>query len=186
MTTIVLAAGLSTRMGENKLLMLYDNKPIIEHVLSTACKASDKVIVVVGFEKEKLKPILDRYKVDIVFNEEYIKGQLSSIKRGLSAIIDDDFSFITGDLPLIRADDFIRVFDALKSYKSSRASYNKIPGHPVAYKKEYREKLLTFPGTMKEFNKEISQCLVECSIGSVFDVDTKERYLSLVRGDYNL
>lgn len=186
MTTIVLAAGLSSRMGENKLLMLYEDKPILEHVLSKACIASDKVIVVAGFEKEKLDPILRRYDVELAFNEDYERGQLSSIKKGLEVALDDDFSFITGDLPLIREDDFLRVFEALKSCSSARASYNNTPGHPVAYKKEYREKLLAFPGTMKEFNRELSQTLVPCSIGSIFDVDTKERYASLIRGDYDL
>lgn len=186
MTTIVLAAGLSSRMGENKLLMLYEDKPILEHVLSKACKASDKTIVVAGFEKEKLKPILEHYAVELAINEDYEKGQLSSIKKGLEKVINDDFSFITGDLPLIEEADLVKVFEALKANSSARASYNGEPGHPVAYKKEYREKLLAFPGTMKEFNKAISQALVPCSIGSVFDVDTKERYCALVRGDYNL
>ena len=48
MTTIVLAAGLSERMGRNKLLLPFRNEPIIIHTIRNALEFSDRVIVVTG------------------------------------------------------------------------------------------------------------------------------------------
>ena len=186
MTTIILAAGLSSRMGVNKLLLEFDGCRIIEHVLKNAIPSSDKTIVVLGHDKESLLPIVSSYDVDIAINEEYMKGQLSSIKCGLEKAEDDDFAFITGDLPLLRRSDIEAVYSALKENDVARAQYIDTPGHPIAYRKEYREKLIAFPGTMKEFNKMVLPTLIQCSIGTVFDIDTKERYSALLRGDCNL
>ena len=59
MTTILLAAGLSTRMGKNKLLLEYNGKTIIENTLVSVLSLSDKVIVVTGFEKERIEEVLN-------------------------------------------------------------------------------------------------------------------------------
>ena len=55
MTIIVLAAGLSARMGENKLLLPYNGRPIIQSAVDTALSFSDDVIVVTGHERERVR-----------------------------------------------------------------------------------------------------------------------------------
>ena len=49
--TIILAAGKSTRMKENKLLLKVNSETLIQHVVKTAKKSSvDELIVVLGYE----------------------------------------------------------------------------------------------------------------------------------------
>ncbi len=47
--TVVLAAGLSSRMGSNKLLAAVDGKPLVRHAVEAPpMSAADPVIVVTG------------------------------------------------------------------------------------------------------------------------------------------
>lgn len=186
MTTIILAAGLSTRMGRNKLLLPYKGMPIIRHTAEKSLKASDRVIMVLGHDKDTLEEAIGNTDCEIIFNEAFMSGQISSIKCGLKAVENDDFAFIPADLPLLQESDFISVFEKLANAECVRAEYNGIPGHPIAYRKKYREKLLAFPGSMKEFNKTVKLSFIEGSIGTVFDVDTPDRYQALLGSDNDL
>lgn len=185
MTTIILAAGLSSRMGCNKMLLSYKNRPLISHVIEKASLLSDKVIVVLGNERDAIEEAISRYRCQIAFNKDFRKGQMSSIRCGLE-VSDDDFAFVPGDLPLLQKSDFESVFRALSSSECARPMYNTIPGHPIAYRKKYRERILAFPGNMKEFNKTVQLSYIKGSIGTVFDIDTADRYDSLLRSEADL
>ena len=71
MTTIVLAAGLSERMGQNKLLLPYKNEAIIVTTVKNALSFSDRVIVVVGNKRERIIQALSTLNVDFVYNKNY-------------------------------------------------------------------------------------------------------------------
>ncbi len=180
MTTILLAAGLSTRMGRNKLLLPFYDKTIIESTLLSVLPLSERVIVVTGNEREKIEELLSSYNVTFVFNEEYEKGQRGSTLKGLSAVDNDDFAVLPGDLPLLHGDDISLLFSALSTSSIVRPVYKDIPGHPVCYRRENLEKLLSFPGTMKEYLKKEGCTRIPSSIGTVFDADTPSRYEKLL------
>ena len=185
MTTIILAAGLSSRMGCNKMLLQYKGKPLISHVIEQAYSLSDKIIVVLGNERNAIEAAISPYRCQIAFNKDFEKGQMCSIKCGLEAS-DDDFAFVPGDLPLLLKNDFESIFNALSFSECVRPIYNAIPGHPIAYKRKYRERILSFPGNMKEFNKTVQLSFIKGSIGTVFDIDTADRYDSLLRSETDL
>ncbi len=188
MTTVLLAAGLSLRMGRNKLLLPYNGKTIIENTLLSILPLSKKVIVVTGNEREKIEKLLMPYDVEFVFNENYEKGQRGSTMRGLEHVGDDDFAILPSDLPLLSSEDASSLFDALNDFSIVRPVYNSIPGHPVCYRKENLEKLLSFQGTMKEYVKKEGVKLIPSSIGTVYDTDTPSRYSALLsfNGDLSL
>ena len=77
MTTIVLAAGLSSRMGDNKLMLLYQDKPIIRVTVEKAISASDRVIVVLGHDKERVEDAISGLDAGTVFNPVYTSGMKS-------------------------------------------------------------------------------------------------------------
>ena len=56
-SAIFLAAGQSKRIEkENKLLKIYKRKPLINHSLKPLIKSKiEKIIIVLGFEKNKVK-----------------------------------------------------------------------------------------------------------------------------------
>lgn len=186
MTTIILAAGLSSRMGRNKLLLPYLGTTIIENTLSSVMEISDKVLVVTGFEREKIEKLLSPYDVSFIYNPDYENGQRGSSMRGIEGVRDDDFAILPADLPLLERSDIAPLFSALESHSIVRPSYNSIPGHPVCYRKENREKLLSFEGTMKEYLKKEGFYSIPSSINTVYDTDTPKKYSDLLVYNGNL
>ena len=186
MTTIVLAAGLSESMGKNKLLLPFMGEAIIAITVKNALSFSDRVIVVVGNEQERIRKALLGANVDFVFNKNYKEGQRTSALEGVKAVEDDDFSILPGDLPLLKKEDAVNLFSKLEENSIARCSFGGVPGHPVAYKKENRERLLAYPGSMKDYLKEMGFLSLPSSLGSIFDIDTPEKYQALLESDGNL
>lgn len=87
-TAVVLAAGLSRRMGDkNKLLMLIDNEPMLERMVSMLCNCGlQEVIVVTGHDHKKVEVLLEGLAVRCVFNPNYEQGQATSVQCGLEAV----------------------------------------------------------------------------------------------------
>ena len=137
-------------MGENKLLLPYNEKPLVYSTINAALSYTDEVVVVIGHERERMEEALKDLPIRIVYCEDYLKGQKYSSLRGIMEVHDDDFAIIPGDLPLISFDDFQGTESLLASHVIARAIYRGIPGHPVMFRKEHRDKLLAFSGTMKE------------------------------------
>lgn len=185
MTTILLAAGLSSRMGRNKLLLPFRGRTVIENTLSSVLEISERVIVVTGFERERIERLLSSYHVDFVYNPDYEKGQRGSSMRGIDAV-DDDFAILPGDLPLIEKSDIAPLVNALESHSIVRPTYNSIPGHPVCFRKDNRDKLLSFGGTMKEYLKKEGFYSIPSSINTVYDTDTPKKYSDLLVYNGNL
>ena len=53
---VVLAAGLSTRMGTNKMLLEVGGRTLVQRAVSTAIAAGlDPVLVVVGHERDRVQ-----------------------------------------------------------------------------------------------------------------------------------
>jgi len=113
-SAIILAAGLSTRMGtENKLLLPLDGKTVIGHTVSRVL-ASDirELIVVVGHEAAKVRQAVlaetcknkrPDTEVKIVFNDSYENGQGTSVSCGTRRLDGDSAAcfYIPGDQPFI-------------------------------------------------------------------------------------
>lgn len=84
---ILLAAGLSRRMGQtNKLLLYIDGVPMVRHMAELYLSLSGSVTVVKGYESEKIEAALAGLDIRFVHNDEYVSGQQSSIRSGLDAI----------------------------------------------------------------------------------------------------
>lgn len=179
MTVIVLAAGQSTRMGENKLLLPLRGRPLILSTVEEASSFTDDVIVVIGHERERMEGVLAGCGARIIYCPDYIKGQKYSTMAGIRET-DDDFAILPGDLPLVTLDDFTGTYDLLSSHEISRAIYQGIPGHPVMFRKEHKERLLSFEGTLKEYLSLYDVAAYNGSIGSVLDADTPQRYQEIV------
>ncbi len=95
-TAIVLAAGLSRRMGEvNKLLLPFGEKTVLETTLDNILSSNiEVVLIVIGHEAPQVKKVLDDYlrrntkfrrKFFIVENPDFEKGMTTSIQAGVKA-----------------------------------------------------------------------------------------------------
>jgi len=85
---IVLAAGLSTRMGaRNKLLQPLRGKPILRHATEAQLEAGlSPVFVVTGHERDAVTAALADLPVRVVYNPDYASGLASSLKSGIAAL----------------------------------------------------------------------------------------------------
>jgi len=133
---VILAAGKSTRMRENKLLLKLDGETLIQHVVKTAKKSNaDEVIVVLGHETEKVREQLVRLDCRLVVNESYMKGQSESVKVGLTVVASnaEAVMILPADVALVDEQSINSVIDEYRKSHSPIviASHKHQSGHPI-------------------------------------------------------
>jgi CTP:molybdopterin cytidylyltransferase MocA len=110
-SAVVLAAGLSRRMGaENKLLLPFEGQPIIRRVLENVLGAGlTEVVVVLGHQAEDVVEAIAGLGVRTVRNAEFASGQVSSVRAGLGALkrAADAVMVCLGDQPLVTSADLL-------------------------------------------------------------------------------
>ena len=179
MTTILLLAGLSRRMGRNKLLLPYKGRKLFEHTLEAAMKGSDRVICVTGNDRDKVEEILSDYDVEVRFNPDYENGQRGSTLAGLEGV-DDDVAILAGDYPLLTPEDIRAGFNMLKEHPSARPMYGDEPGHPVFLRSEMLKGLREDPRPFKVHLRELGIYRYQSSSACITDIDTPELYQALL------
>jgi molybdenum cofactor cytidylyltransferase len=101
---IVLAAGASSRMGRQKLLLpMEGGQPLIRLVVERVVAAGlDDVVVVLGRDAEAVAAALAALPVHTVVNPRYAEGQSTSLRVGLDALRPDTEAAVValGDQPL--------------------------------------------------------------------------------------
>jgi len=104
---VVLAAGLSTRMGRNKLLLELGGEAVVARAVRGARDAGlDPVLLVVGHEAERVRAAIPDLPVTTVVNPEPAHGIHSSLRAGFEALAEHrDVPAATvvllGDMPLV-------------------------------------------------------------------------------------
>jgi molybdenum cofactor cytidylyltransferase len=84
---VILAAGGSARMGQPKQLLNWRGKTFVRAVAETAIQAGlDPVVVVTGAFKKEVEEAVKGISVNLVYNQDWKKGQSSSVKAGLRAL----------------------------------------------------------------------------------------------------
>jgi molybdenum cofactor cytidylyltransferase len=193
MAAILLAAGRSTRMGEqSKLLLTSGGEPIARRSAKTLLTAGvDPLVVVIPPESPTLRGAFKGLNALIVENHRRDEGMSTSIAAGVSKLgeRDEGLAVVLGDMPLIEADTvkmLCRRFSlsskgiALPLYKGRR-------GHPVIFDlAKYREELLSLEGDRgaKSILKAHSEDILEVEVddqGVVVDIDTPEQALEFLQ-----
>jgi molybdenum cofactor cytidylyltransferase len=112
---VLLAAGQSRRMGaDNKLLADIGGKPMVARVADTLCAARlERIIVVTGFEADRVAAALAGRNLTLVHNPDYDEGLSTSLRAGIAALDDIDAALVClGDMPLIRPEHINRLIAA--------------------------------------------------------------------------
>ena len=149
---IVLAAGMSSRMGANKLLMDVNGKPMVRHTVEAArASHAEPVIVVTGHAENDVKAALAGLNVRFVNNPDFANGLSSSLKRGLSALSDDCDGAIVllGDMPGISTaliDRLIASFEPGENRAICVATRHGKRGNPVLWARRFFPEMLAIEG----------------------------------------
>lgn len=139
---IILAAGMSTRMGQVKQLVPFRGKPLFRHAVDAAVTGGLQPIVLVGgkYTGELRKHVDDPMNIEVVENKAYASGMASSLAMGIKAVTGrtDAAIVFLADQPFVP----LRVIEALiEHYDRHRAQgirmvrpvYKGTPGHPVLF-----------------------------------------------------
>ena len=84
---IVLAAGASSRFGEQKLLMPLDGKAIVRRTVENVLASRvQHVVVVLGWDADAVRDALTGLNVQCVVNSGYRDGMSTSLRVGVDAV----------------------------------------------------------------------------------------------------
>lgn len=179
---VILAAGYSSRIGTNKMLLEVDEIPIICRVIEAFYPSCRSIHVVGGHYYDDLEPILKTYeKVNIIKNNNYHLGMFSSLLCGIKDVTGDCF-ICPGDYPLLTS----QIVEQLTTVKGEFIvpTYQGRKGHPVLLTSDLIRLLRQEPveSNLKVFRDRHQVTYIEVQNDSVLiDVDTKEAYNEVLR-----
>jgi molybdenum cofactor cytidylyltransferase len=185
---IVLAAGMSKRMGQHKILMPWtSHKTIIEQIIEQLVLARvDNITVVTGHRAGEVRKLATRMGVDVVHNPNYQTGEmLSSLKAGLEAMPAHISAamVVLGDQPRIqpRVINQVMMAYAEGQGKIVAPSFQMQRGHPILIDRRFWAKILSLPddGAPRDVINAHSDQIAYINVDTdsvLHDVDTPEDY----------
>lgn len=135
---ILLAAGTSSRMGENKLLLGIGGEPLLCRVARQALAGGlEPLVVVLGHEAERARALLAGVDCTTVENPAYATGQPSSVAAGIAALPPgiDAAMILLADMPFV-SPAMIRSLVERRSTSGARlviSRYGEIQAPPALY-----------------------------------------------------
>ena len=154
---IILAAGMSKRMGSTKQLVKLKGRCLLQWVVSAAVESDlEKIYLVLGHQSERilrnLPQLCQTPKIKILYNSDFEKGMSSSVRCGLSAAQQGygNVMFLLADQPFISPK---VINQLLREYKKSDKHiclpvFQGQKGNPVIFSSLFFKQLLTVEGDM--------------------------------------
>lgn len=190
-SAILLGAGESKRMGQNKLLLPWGKKTILHQSLQALLHSRVKeVILVVNDHIGPIVHTLHDRRVKVVINPDYRQGISRSIQKGVEATDPNCNGILIAlaDQPFIQSRTINVLIEAFheKGEKIIVPSFRGKRGHPVIFPKKFREELLRLIGDeggktiLRRHPEEIQVVSVKAS-GVIRDIDTPRDYRKELR-----
>ena len=147
LSSIVLAAGFSTRMGQPKALLDWGGEPLVAyHVRQLREAGADEVIVVLGHRGDEIQRGMRGLGLDcrVMFNSRFQLGRASSLRIGAKAVSRDSDAILITSVDQPRPAEFLRALAA--AYRPERAGIRPVHaghhGHPIVLAGRLREELM--------------------------------------------
>jgi molybdenum cofactor cytidylyltransferase len=150
LAAVILSGGASSRMGSPKALLPYQGRPFLEHLLEVTRHPQIGVRrVVLGAHAEPIARAIHLNADEIVINDQWDTGQLSSIRAALHSLPDGTEGILLCliDHPLVTA---TLVTDLIVRFAKTGKPivlpvYRGRRGHPVIFSKSLYGELLAAP-----------------------------------------
>jgi molybdenum cofactor cytidylyltransferase len=186
---IILAAGASSRMGRNKMLLDVDGMPMVRHAAAIATDAGcSPVVIVVGHDESAVREALNGIACEFVRNDNFTGPTSGSLHAGLNALGS------SVDATVIMLADMVRVtaamLRALVDAASSTAAplcvsrYGDVLAPPLLFRRALWPELLAWHGegcgkaVVKVHQHEAA--MLDWPADSLRDIDTPDDYRELV------
>ncbi|GLR10302.1 CTP--molybdopterin cytidylyltransferase [Mixta theicola] len=182
---LVLAAGLSSRMGEWKMLLPWGNITVLDSALENALSFCDRVVLVTGYQGARLRQrYAGRAGITLCHNDNYLQGMFSSIRCGAKRLTPGDFFVVPGDMPLLSGDIYAALWQHRYHNRCLVPEYDGGCGHPVLLPADMREIILQAKDdtNLKTLVKARGRQSVPVATPSIhWDLDTPVQYQQLLR-----
>ena len=155
--TIILAGGKGTRMlsQKAKVLQVLGGRTMLDHVMTTANKVTDKISVVVGFDKEGVEEEIREIGINanIYLQKEQI-GTADAVKVALNDINENEKILILyGDVPLIKEE----TLKKLCNQESDLSILTTNLENPTGYGRALKDKENNVLGIIEEKDADLEQ-----------------------------
>ncbi len=185
---LIVAAGMSKRMGEFKPMLSIGSISVAQRVVATLSQSGvSKIVMVTGYNATMLERHLSGNGIIFLRNEHYETTQMfDSVKIGLSYLQDkcDKVLFTPVDVPLFTAKTVKTILDSGAPLAVPMCEGKQ--GHPILIAKELIPEILDDCGEMG-----LKGAMDRCSVpllridvedfGTIHDADTPEDFSALVK-----
>lgn len=187
LTGIFMASSQAKRMGQNKFLLPYKNKPIFQYGLEAVISSRLTNFLVVSCHDEIIR-YCKSHNISFIFNDKAEEGQSASIRLGFfGSDITSDYMFFAADQPFLRPADINLLISAYENHpdKIIVPTNKNISVNPTIFPNKFRSKLLGLYGDVRgkqiirEHNKMVHYVEVK-NIKLFDDIDTPEDYKNLI------
>lgn len=187
---VVLAAGMSSRLGSPKQLLSHGGKTLLKHAVDEATNSNAEfVVVVLGANSELFLNEIDVDKASVVENTEWQNGMASSLLRGLKAVLQRPISpdgaiFMVCDQPFVSSD---ILNNLISTYRETgkpivASNYGEVIGTPAFFHQSLFKELMQLKGDegakkiIQQHKDEVATILFP---QGRIDIDRKEDYEKL-------
>jgi molybdenum cofactor cytidylyltransferase len=148
---VVLAAGSSSRMGRNKLLLDVGGETLVRRAVRAAAGGGvDEVVVVLGHDEALVRAELQGLPCVPVVNPDHAEGAGTSVRTGVRHVQAraDALVVVLADMPFVTAE---MIASLVERYRATRASlvvshYGDVQAPPTLYDRALFAELLQIPG----------------------------------------
>jgi molybdenum cofactor cytidylyltransferase len=201
-SAVVLAAGMSRRMGTPKQLLRIDGETILERTLKNVrASVAGEIVLVLGHAADSVEKEISTDRVKIVHNQNYQQGMGTSLRAGLAAV-DARASaalIVLADQPFVRPETLNQLIECHQESQLQKSGpqesgpqiiipmYKGFRGNPVLLDRSVFPELKTLSGDVGcraifgSHTENICKLAVN-DIGILLDIDSQEEYRKLEKG----
>ncbi len=187
---LILAAGMSSRMGQLKALLLIERETVIERLSSVFHENGVQVFIVTGYRSQDIVQSLKNREVTFVENPKYELGMFTSVQAGVRTLQPaiDAFFLMPVDMPLVKSETIKSLVNEHKKNpgKIIYPVFGGTRGHPPLIPNILVPVIIQWSnkGNLRDVLNSYSNLALEVEVndkGILIDIDTQNDYESLLK-----
>lgn len=181
-SAVVLAAGASTRMGQQKLLLPLGGEPILTRTVRRVAEAGfDDLLVVLGFGHERAREALEGLVCRISVNPDFATGMGSSFRTAVNELGDSEAAmFALADQPFLSPAHYRHLRDVYRDQSPGIvcSRYGEVMAPPHLFARRFFPELAVLEhGARPVLQRHRDETVVvELPADLLLDIDTPEDY----------
>jgi len=188
-SAVLLAAGLSKRMGEDKLLLNYLGNPMLQQSVNLLSELPvfERILVT---SDARIKQIVLPPGIRFYSKPSPESGQSSSIRVGIDASSGTHYLFISADQPKLSLTDLLPLIESATENpdKIIFPTIDSQPNSPTLFPAKFRTELLNLSGdsggrTIRDANPELCLSIEPEYPDNFIDIDSEEDFIELIKGE---